>query len=79
MHSDYTLLQAIAPRIIAYGTELYGAILDEQALEQLRASAHGYLDTIAAQLHAEALPVQTAVVVNQPVDAILLYANAPST
>jgi nucleotide-binding universal stress UspA family protein len=75
MHADYTLLQAIEPMITAYGTELYGVILDDQALGQLRANAQAYLDPIAARLRAESPRTQTVVVLEQPVTAILDYAK----
>jgi nucleotide-binding universal stress UspA family protein len=73
--AEFTLLQAIPPVIRAYGTELYGAGWDDQALEQMRANAHAYLDGVVAPLRAESLHVRTVVVDDFPVTAILEYAR----
>jgi nucleotide-binding universal stress UspA family protein len=73
--AEFTLLQAVAPVIRAYGTELYGAGWDDQALEQVRAGAQAYLDRIAAALRAKGPQVRTAVVDGQAAYAILEYAR----
>jgi nucleotide-binding universal stress UspA family protein len=74
--AEFTLLQAIAPVIGAYSTELYGAGWSDQVLEQVRTNARAYLDGIAAPLRAKSLHVRTVVADTFPMTAILDYARA---
>jgi len=74
--AEYTLLQAIEPTFIEYGTELYTVGLDDRAMEPLRAQAQGYLDRLAARLRADGVRVQTATVIDLAATAILNYAQA---
>jgi nucleotide-binding universal stress UspA family protein len=74
-HAEITLLQAITPLVMAYGTELYGAGWDNTLPEKLRAYTSDYLEGVAARLRAEMLIVQTAVVDAFPAHAILDYAR----
>jgi nucleotide-binding universal stress UspA family protein len=75
MQAEYTLLRVIEPTMGPYGTELYTAGLDEEALARSRASAQIYLDRVAASMRAEALRVRTAVVVGLTAPGILDYAR----
>ena len=74
--AEYTLLQAIEPVYMGYGTELYGGGMNPQLLEQLQTSAQDYLDGLAVRLRADGLRVQTATVVDLAATAILEYAQA---
>jgi nucleotide-binding universal stress UspA family protein len=71
--AEYTLLYVVEPQVGGFGTELYGATIDDQALVQARAHAQSYLERVAVRLRAEALCVRTAVVLGQPAQAILDY------
>jgi nucleotide-binding universal stress UspA family protein len=75
VQAEYTLLQAIEPVSMGYGTELYGVDVDTQAMEQLRTGAQAYLDSVAGQLRADGLRVQTATVIERAATAILNYAH----
>jgi nucleotide-binding universal stress UspA family protein len=72
-HATYTLLQVVEPALGGFGTELYGATVDEQALVQARAQAQSYLDQVAMRLRAEGLRVHTVVLLGLPAQAILEY------
>jgi len=75
IQAEYTLLQAIEPVSIGYGTELYGVVVDTQGMEQLRTQAQEYLDRLAVRLRADSLRVQTAAVIERAATAILNYAH----
>lgn len=73
--AHYTLLQAVEPIFVGYGTELYAAGANEQVLEQIRDQAQGYLDRLAARLSAEGLQAQTTTTIDLAAGAILHYAS----
>jgi nucleotide-binding universal stress UspA family protein len=73
--ATYTLLQVVEPAIGGFGTELYGATVDEQALVQARAQAQSYLDRVATRLRAEGLRVRTALMLGLPAQVILEYTH----
>jgi nucleotide-binding universal stress UspA family protein len=75
VQAEYTLLQAIEPVSMGYGTELYGVAVDTQAMEQLRTQAQEYLDRLAVGLRADGMRVQTAAVIDLAATAILNYAH----
>jgi len=75
VQAEYTLLQAIEPIYVGYGTELYGVGVNVPGMEQLRIEAQEYLDRLAAQLRADGLRVQTAIVIDLAGSAILTYAE----
>jgi nucleotide-binding universal stress UspA family protein len=75
IQAEYTLLQAIEPVTIGYGTELYGVAVDTQAIEQLRTQAQAYLDRLAVGLRVDGRRFQTAAVIDLATTAILNYAH----
>jgi nucleotide-binding universal stress UspA family protein len=74
--AEYTLLYVVEPMVGGFGTELYGATIDDQALAQARAYAQSYLERVAVHLRAEALRVRTAVVLGLRAQTILDYTRA---
>jgi nucleotide-binding universal stress UspA family protein len=73
--AEYTLLQAIEPLYVGYGTELYGVAMEMQAMDRLQTLAQEHLDKVAAGLRAEGLCVHTATAVDLATTAILSYAH----
>jgi nucleotide-binding universal stress UspA family protein len=75
VQAKYTLLQAIEPISMGYGTELYGVAVDTQGMEELRTQAQAYLDRLAVGLRSDGMRVQTAAVIDLPATVILNYAH----
>ncbi len=76
MGSSYTLLRVVEPAVGGFGTELYGAAVDEQKQAEAAAQAKAALEQVAAPLRAADHQVHTTVLLGQPATAILEYLHA---
>jgi nucleotide-binding universal stress UspA family protein len=75
VQAHYTLLQAIDPLVLTHAPSAALAHRDETPLDQCCEEARAYLEQIAAQLRAQSLRVQTAVMLAPPAVAIREYAR----
>jgi nucleotide-binding universal stress UspA family protein len=69
----YTLVQAITPPVLGYAPAAQVVALDEQILDQWRAAAREYLDSLAQRLRGQGAQVDTRILVGPPAMAILDY------
>ena len=74
-HARCTLLRAIDPLLAGHTAPPYAEGLTKQEVEQLQAEARAYLARMAERIRPQALGVQTRVVVGEPAQAIIAYAE----